>query len=128
MSEVIVISEEPETIDEPTTADLVVDVIDRVVDAITEDDQHDDNIAFVAGVTVAMLDALTGRVETVESSLAYHNDRIGFLEGHISQVATQVDELVVDEMIEDVAEVVDIVEEDVLPPTGRSRFGSWFFS
>lgn len=71
MSEIVVIADEP---DEPSVpVDEVVDLIDsaitHVADAISEasdNGEHDDNMAFIAGVTVAALDALTGRVDSLE--------------------------------------------------------------
>lgn len=128
--EIIIVPDEPST-DEATipvddAVDLVESAIDHVTDAIADavssDDAHDDNMAFVAGVTVAALDALTGRMEVVET-------RLDAVEAHTAAVAE-----VVEEVAEAVAETPEIVEEpepepDEPPDTLRRKINrAWFGS
>lgn len=129
MSEIVVIGDSES--DEPTipvddAVDLIDSAIEHVADAIAADDaggQHDDNMAFIAGVTVAALDALTGRVDDLELRVAV-----------VESVATTAEATAVEAL--EVAVTDDgppieveepVVEADEPPDTWKSKMNrAWF--
>ena len=130
MSTEITIVDEPSevvAVEEPSNTDLAIDLAETVAEAVAEtfsaEEAHDDNMAFIAGVTVAMLDAVIGRVDVLES-------RVDGLEVSQAGIAA-----VVEEVAEEVAasEVVEAVEESVPepdepPPTLKRKVSSAWFS
>lgn len=128
MSEIVIISDEPEA-DEPEVTtddvvDLVDDAIDHVVEAITDEEHHDDNVALLVGTLVAGLEALTHRIEAVEGHVLQAQVTADVALDAVAEVA---DAALTEE---EEAEIIDepiIVVEDEPPATVRSRFNKFWF-
>lgn len=128
MSEIVIVNDEP-TPDEATipvdeAVDLIDSAIEHVADAISESNAgegvHDDNMAFVAGVTIAALDALTGRLEVVET-------RLDALTPVVAEVVETVEEVVESVAVEPVIVEEPQPEPDEAPDTWRTKLNrAWF--
>lgn len=129
MSEIVVIGDtEP---DEPSipvddAVDLIDSAIEHVADAIAADDaggQHDDNMAFIAGVTVAALDALTGRVEVLEQRVLVAE----VAAEHAEVLATDALEVAITDDGPPIEVEEPVVEADEPPDTWKSKMNrAWF--
>lgn len=92
--------------------EVIESLIDHVVDAIVEtaeETDHEDNVALIVGALVTGLNALTGRVDAIESRLT---------------VEEELTEAIVDDVVEDETETI---QPDVAPSTKRSRFSAFWF-
>lgn len=128
MTSEIIIVDEPST-DEPSipvddAVDLIDSAIEHIGDAIAEantaEGAHDDNMAFIAGVTLAAMDALTGRVDVVEQ-------RLDALTPAVAEVVEAVEEI--DEVIDTPVTVEEVTapEPDEAPDTWRIKMNrAWF--
>lgn len=128
MSEIVIVNEDPEP-DEPVievseAVDLIDSAIDHVSEAISDavgaDEAHDDNMAFIAGVTLAAMDALTGRVDVLES-------RVDGLTVAAVETSEVVEVLVEAVAVEPVIEELPTPEPDEPPDTLRHKINrAWF--
>lgn len=129
MSEIVIIDGgEPEptepVIEVSEAVELIDSAIDHVAEAVSEaasdDGAHDDNMAFIAGVTLAAMDALTGRVDMIEA-------RLDGLAPAVAEVIEAVE--VIEEVIaeEPVVEEAPAPEPDEPPDTWRHKVNrAWF--
>lgn len=104
-------------------ASLVDAAIDAVVEEVTAEEHHDDNVALLAGVTVAALDALTGRVDALEVRTMEAQVTADVALGAAAEVAAEV--ATEPEQVEVVEEPT--IEPDEPPATRRNKFNQWFF-
>lgn len=115
---------------EPNTVELINDAIDHIVEEVTSDEHHDDNLALLVGALTTTVGALVGRIDQMESRIETASvDASVALQVADSAVdiATDVVEEIRETVTEDVTEPEVIVEPDIAPPTRRQKLGkSWF--
>ena len=107
-----------------TVAEAVVDAVEAVAEAFTTEEQHGENVALLVGSLVATVNALTGRIETLESRTSAATATAEMATDIAISTAIELEEQTSEPEPE--PEVVT-VSEDESPPTRRSKFGSWFF-
>lgn len=119
--------------DEPSTSEVVEaieTVLDKTIEAITDESQHDSNVDFLAGAAVATAQALseqvaelTDDVETVQATADVALDAAVDATVAVEEIqAEQAAAEIVDEITEPV-----MVEPDEPPPTLRSRMSKFWF-
>ena len=119
--------------DEPTSTEVVEaigDVLDRTIEAITDDSQHDSNVDFLAGAAVATAQALTEQVaeltDDVETAQATADVALDAAIDATVAVEEIQAETATAEIISDLNEPVEIVPDEP-PPTIASRFHKFWF-
>lgn len=124
-TEVVVVSDDSEP---EVTTEVVESLLDAaisdVIAEVTADEHHDDNVALLAGVAVATLDALTGRVDELETRTLEAEVTADVALEAVIELAEEANEPE-PPIIEEIAETV--VEPDEPPATRRNRFNAWYF-
>lgn len=129
MSEIVIIDGAGDEPDEPVievseAVDLIDSAIDHVAAAVSEaasdDGAHDDNMAFIAGVTLAAMDALTGRVDVIETRL----DALTPVVVEVIETVAEIEEVIAEEPA---IEEAPTPEPDEPPDTWRHKVNrAWF--
>jgi len=142
MSEIEIIIDTDETsegtnTEEPTTVELVNDAIDHIVDEVTSEANHGANVDMVVGMLVTGLEALTSKIDALESrligtetvaeiALDTADSAVAIVAEAAEDVAIETAE-VVDDVAEEVAEELSEPDSDEFPPRKRDRFSRWWF-
>lgn len=112
------------------TVDLVDSAMDHIVEAVTSEEHHEDNIALLIGALTATVEALTGRLSTVESRLSTAETVDEVIMDTVDRMVDSVEEI--GENVQEAVNVEDneeepIVEADIPPPTPRSKLSTFWF-